>query len=218
MKHARPTTLPELARHLKERATQGRILIALAGPPGAGKSTCAEQLAALLNGAGAAVAAVLPMDGYHLDDMILNAQGLRARKGAPSTFDVAGLGHMLQRLRLNEENEIAVPVFDRTLEIARAGARLISRDVKVLIVEGNYLLLNTPPWSALAQYFDLTVSVCAPEAQLQQRLIDRWQAAGIASSQVQAKVELNDLPNGRTVLAHSALADFVLETGPASRA
>lgn len=144
MKQERPTTLPQLAKHLQERATQGRLLIALAGPPGAGKSTCAEQLAVLLNSEGAPMAAVFPMDGYHFDDRVLDARGLRAHKGAPETFDVAGLRHMLERLRLNEEGEIAVPVFDRTLEIARAGARLISREVKVLIVEGNYLLLNTP--------------------------------------------------------------------------
>ncbi|MDB5995430.1 MAG: putative fructose transport system kinase [Pseudomonas sp.] len=212
MKKQCPITLPELARQLTKRATDGRILVALAGPPGSGKSTCAEQLSELLNGSAIQISAVFPMDGYHFDDMVLNARGLRARKGAPETFDVAGLRHMLERLRRNEEDEIAVPVFDRTLEIARAGARLISRDVKVLIVEGNYLLLNAQPWSALAQYFDLTVSIQVSEEELRRRLIARWQVAGIAASEIKAKVELNDLPNGRTVIACSVTADFVLET------
>lgn len=212
MKKQCPITLPELARQLTKRATDGRILIALAGPPGSGKSTCAEQLSELLNGSAIQISAVFPMDGYHFDDMVLNARGLRERKGAPETFDVAGLRHMLERLRRNEEDEIAVPVFDRTLEIARAGARLISRDVKVLIVEGNYLLLNAQPWSALAQYFDLTVSIQVSEEELRRRLIARWQVAGIATSEIQARVELNDLPNGRTVVACSVPADFVLET------
>lgn len=212
MKKQCPITLPELARQLTKRATDGRILIALAGPPGSGKSTCAEQLSELLNGSAIQISAVFPMDGYHFDDMVLNARGLRERKGAPETFDVAGLRHMLERLRRNEEDEIAVPVFDRTLEIARAGARLISRDVRVLIVEGNYLLLNTQPWSALAQYFDLTVSIQVSEEELRRRLIARWQVAGIATSEIQARVELNDLPNGRTVVACSVPADFVLET------
>jgi pantothenate kinase len=207
-----PTTLPELARQLTERANKGRILIALVGPPGSGKSTYAEQLLEILNQAGMQKAAVFPMDGYHFDDVILNARGLRSRKGAPETFDVAGLCHMLKRLRLNEEDEIAVPVFDRTFEVARAGARLISRNVKVIIVEGNYLLLNSPPWSALAQYFDLSVSIRVSEEELRRRLMDRWQVTGAAASEIREKVELNDLPNGRTVLAHSALADFVFET------
>ncbi len=158
------------------------------------------------------MAAVFPMDGYHFDDMILNARGLRSRKGAPETFDVSGLRHMLERLRLNEEDEIAVPVFDRTLEIARAGARMISREVKVLIVEGNYLLLNTVPWSALAQYFDLTASIRVSEEELRRRLIDRWQVAGMDTREIQARVEENDLPNGRRLLACSFAADFVLET------
>lgn len=212
MKEQRPITVPELANHLAARATEGRLLIALAGPPGSGKSTCAEQLAALLNATGTQVAAVFPMDGYHFDDSVLNARGMRARKGAPDTFDVAGLRHMLERLRRNEEDEIAVPVFDRTLEIARAGARLIPRGVRVLIVEGNYLLLNTAPWSALAEYFEVSVTLRVSEDELRHRLMERWHSAGLAAEDIQAKVETNDLPNGRTVLTHSVPADFVLDT------
>lgn len=80
------------------------------------------------------------MDGYHFVDMVLVPRGLRPRKGAPETFDVAGLHHMLLRLRRDEEAEIAVPVFDRRIEIARS--------VRHVIVEGNYLLLGRPGWSA----------------------------------------------------------------------
>jgi pantothenate kinase len=84
------------------------------------------------------------MDGYHFDDAVLNERGMRARKGAPETFDVGGLGHMLRRLKLNDEDEVAVPVFDRAIEISRAAARLISKTVSTIIVEGNYLLLDLP--------------------------------------------------------------------------
>jgi hypothetical protein len=108
-------------------------------------------------------AALLPMDGYHYDDGVLIERGLRARKGAPETFDVLGLLHMLDRLKRNQEDEIAVPVFDRDLEISRAGARLIPRAVRALIVEGNYLLLDRKPWSCLRAMFDVTVAVDAPE-------------------------------------------------------
>ena len=106
------------------------------------------------------------MDGYHFDDRVLDLRGLRARKGAPETFDVAGLCHMLVRLKRNEETEIAVPVFDRDLEIARAGARLIPRSAKHVIVEGNYLLLDRPSWRDLHAHFDITVMIDVPEAVL----------------------------------------------------
>ena len=82
---------------------------------------------------------------------------------------------MLHRLKRNEEEEIAVPVFDRALEVARAGAFLIPQSVRHLIVEGNYLLLDHPPWRSLRGLFDLTVAIIVQEDILRQRLIDRWQ-------------------------------------------
>ena len=182
-----------------------RRIIAVAGAPGSGKSTLAERLAAALPGA-----AVLPMDGYHYDDGLLIARGLRARKGAPETFDVAGFGHMLQRLARNEEDEIAVPVFDRDLEISRAGARMIGRGVRTLIVEGNYLLLKAPPWAQLHALYDSSVFLDVAEAELRRRLIARWQGYNLPEDEIAAKVEGNDLPNGRFVRTNSAPAAFTL--------
>lgn len=156
-------------------------------------------------------AAVLPMDGYHYDDGLLVPRGLRARKGAPETFDVGGLAHTLGRLRRNEEDDVAVPVFDRALEISRAGARLILRRVRHLIVEGNYLLLDVPPWTVLHPLFDTTVAAVVPEAVLRARLVDRWAGFGLGPDEVTAKVEGNDLPNGRFVAANSITAEFVID-------
>lgn len=216
----RETTLTELAAWLAQTAgsrTSGmRLLVALAGPPGAGKSTCAEQLNDRLNATGACHAAVLQMDGFHYDDAVLNERGLRPRKGSPATFDVAGLRHLLDRLKRNDEAEIAVPVFDRSLEIARAGARLIPRQVGVLIVEGNYLLLDEPPWSALKPLFDVTVKIDVPPAVLRQRLHERWQALGLAPADIVAKLESNDLPNGLLVIEKSSPADYVLRNAGAT--
>jgi pantothenate kinase len=209
---SRNVTFDDLVRLTAELDASRRAVIAIAGAPSSGKSTLAELLVSRLNEAPPGRAALLPMDGYHYDDRVLIERGLRARKGAPETFDVLGLTHMLDRLRRNEEDEIAVPVFDRDLEISRAGARMIPRSVRTLIVEGNYLLLGQAPWSLLGAMFDMTVFVDAPEDILRQRLVERWRAYGLSAAEIEAKVEGNDLPNGRYVMSNSKPADFVLST------
>ncbi|MAQ84684.1 MAG: hypothetical protein CMH12_20645 [Maritimibacter sp.] len=190
------------------RANDGatRTLTAIAGPPGAGKSTVADRLAEMLNADQPDSAAVFPMDGFHYDDMILNARGWRPRKGAPHTFDVAGFAHMLARLRANAEPEIAVPVFDRAIETSRNAARIIPQSVRHIVVEGNYLLLQDPPWDALASQFDTTVFLDVPYDTLKARLTDRWKA--LAPDDFETKMEGNDLPNARLVLDRSRDADY----------
>lgn len=198
---------------LKERLAAldaPRALVAIVGAPGSGKSTLADQLARYLNRGNAGRAALLAMDGFHYDDAVLEPRGLRPRKGAPETFDVAGLCHLLNRLRANREAEIAVPVFDRALEIARAGAAVIPASTQLVLVEGNYLLLRRPPWDRLAQLFDLTLRLDVPEPELRIRLTRRWERAGLPPEEVRRRVEENDLPNGRLILHESRPADLVL--------
>jgi pantothenate kinase len=202
--------LAAILQVVRQRGQSARSLTAIAGAPGSGKSTLAEAVVTQLNEEAPGSAAVLPMDGYHFDDRVLVPRGLRPRKGAPDTFDVAGFYHMLHRLKRNEEAEIAVPVFDRDLEIARAGARLILRSVRHLIVEGNYLLLDRPGWSTLRSLFDTTLMIAVPEAVLRQRLVERWQGYQLPADEVTARVETNDLPNGRLIVAASAPAEFVV--------
>lgn len=198
---------------LKQTANGRRIVVALAGPPGSGKSTQAERLAGLLQARQAGSAAVLPMDGYHYDDLYLVPAGLRPRKGAPDTFDVGGLLSALQRIRARDESFVTVPVFDRDLEIARAGARMIGSEVPVIIVEGNYLLLSREPWSRLRPLFDVAVLLDVPPAILRERLSARWRQYGMTREEISAKLEDNDLPNGRLVMAESLGEDFRLASG-----
>ncbi|NBE06418.1 nucleoside/nucleotide kinase family protein [Paragemmobacter ruber] len=203
-----------LADLLADRAAGGRrVIAALAGAPGSGKSTVAETLAARLNANAPDMAAVLPMDGYHYDDLHLVPAGLRPRKGAPDTFDVGGLYHTLHRIRARDEDFVAVPVFDRDIEIARAGARLIPAAVPVIIVEGNYLLLGRSPWSRLRPLFDVAVLVDVPEAVLRARLAARWMHYNLTADEIAWKLDGNDLPNGRTVMAESRDADYLLPNG-----
>lgn len=191
-----------------ERGRAGRSITAIAGPPGAGKSTLAEALVAALNGDEPNSAAVFPMDGYHFDDMVLVPRGLRPRKGAPETFDVAGFAHMLGRLRENREAEIAVPVFDRSIEIARAGARMIPHTVRHLIVEGNYILLDSGDWRLLHRHYDTTVMIDVAESELRQRLTERWK--DLDPEAFAFKMDVNDLPNGRLVRTESIPAQFIV--------
>lgn len=190
--------------------TTGRSIVGLAGAPGSGKSTVAERLVDAVNAQNPGFAALLPMDGYHFDDVLLNQLGRRARKGAPDTFDVGGLRHMLMRLRACDETEVAVPVFDREIEIARAASRMIPQSVGLVVAEGNYLLLGEAPWLGLQAQFDLTVMIDCPEDELRRRLTARWLHYNLTPDQITAKLEENDLPNGRRVAAYSVPADYIL--------
>lgn len=208
--------LEALADLLAADSPERRRLVAIAGAPGSGKSTLAEELVARLNRDAPGRAAVLPMDGYHYDDTLLKQLGRRDRKGAPDTFDVDGLRHMLVRLRANVDDAVVVPVFDRDLEIARAGARLVPASVDIIVVEGNYLLLRRPPWDSLRPLFDLAVIVEAPEPVLRQRLTARWQRYALPPEEIARKVDGVDLPNGRFVKTESVGANYRISAGAGS--
>lgn len=206
--------LTQIADLLEARTAGGeRVIVAIAGAPGSGKSTLADKLVGKLNGRQAGLAAVLPMDGFHYDDLYLVPAGLRPRKGAPHTFDVGGLFHTLKRLRARDEAEVFVPVFDRKIEIARAGARVIPASVGVIVVEGNWLLLNQAPWDGLRSLFDASVMVEVSDQALRARLRGRWERLGLSEAEIVSKLEENDLPNGRLVRDGSTAPDWRLRNG-----
>nr|WP_111298213.1 nucleoside/nucleotide kinase family protein [Paracoccus saliphilus] len=183
-----------------------RHLVALAGPPAAGKSHICDILQKQLPAAG-----LLQMDGFHLDDRLLRRRGLLARKGAPETFDLDGFTVMLDRLAADDGRDVLVPVFDRGIETSRAAAAEITSPTRLILVEGNYLLLDRPGWRDLARHFALTVMLEAPEPVLRARLEGRW--AGYDTETLHLKLDKNDLPNMRLVLKESRPADLVLPTG-----
>jgi fructokinase len=184
-----------------------RLRVAVAGPPGAGKSTLAAALVDRLN-RDTPVAALVPMDGFHLDNAILDAHGLRARKGAPETFDALGVLRMVERLA--RDPEVVIPGFDRVRDIAIAGAAVVGPERRIAVVEGNYLLLDAAPWRDLRPLWDLSVLLSPPVDVLRARLIDRWLAHGHDAAAAEARAMGNDIPNALRVIEGSFGADLVL--------
>jgi pantothenate kinase len=201
-----------LAADLKSRANGApRIMVGLAGAPGSGKSTFAAKLVEALKISGE-TAIVVPMDGYHFDDIVLTDRGHQSRKGAPWTFDVAGLLSLLTRIKAREA-DIAIPVFDRHLELSRNAADIVNGTDRFIIIEGNYLLLDEAPWSTLKPLFDATIFLDVSIETIEQRLTGRIKDHGHDEAYAQNWIKSNDLPNARIVLEKSAKADIVVRNG-----
>jgi pantothenate kinase len=199
--------IEQLAKCVRDKQIgTNRVLVAIVGAPASGKSTLSENLQNELGGEKAGCA-IVPMDGFHFDDGLLKERNLLERKGAPNTFDVGGLKRTLTALREDNGEDVYVPVFDRDLEISRGSARAISRHHRIILVEGNYLLLNQAPWDQLKELFDLTIYLEVPEETLRERLITRWIDHGFDRETALKKAMTNDLPNAQTVSRYTAPAD-----------
>ena len=182
-----------------------RSLVAIAGPPGSGKSTIANALVPLITQAGG-LAQIVPMDGFHLDNSILLERNLIDVKGPPGTFDVGGFAKLISRL--SNEPEIIFPNFDRDKDLAIAGSGFVSEECDLVLVEGNYLLLDAPFWRDLWTYWDFSVFLDVEPKLLQERLMQRWLDQGLSLDQAKKRVNDNDLVNLKTVVCSSSVADF----------
>ena len=193
--------------HNLDKTDKNRYFISLSGPPASGKSTISEKIINDLNSKGYQ-SSILQMDGFHLDDQILKNQNLISKKGAPETFDVMGLVSFLSRLQ--KEPEVIVPIFDRSLELSRSSATIITNETRVMVVEGNYLLLKSKPWNILHKFFDVRLMINSEEKILEKRLLDRWKNFNLSKDEIHQKVYQNDLPNGLNVLKNSLDSDYIL--------
>lgn len=182
-----------------------RAVLGLAGPPGAGKSTLAAALVQALGDR----AALVPLDGFHLDDAVLDRLGCKDRKGAPETFDATGYVALLRRLHARTEPVVYAPAFRRDLELAVAGAVAVPREVGLVVTEGNYLLLGgafAPVRPLLAQAWFLDVD---PELR-RARLLARHVAHGRTPEAAGRWIQATDEPNARLVESTRAAADLVV--------
>lgn len=189
----------------------GRVLLGLTGAPGAGKST----LCALLLDRFGADAAAVPMDGFHLDNPVLEALGRRDRKGAPDTFDPAGYAALLRRLRDQKDETVYAPRFDRATETAVAAALPVPAGVRLVIAEGNYLLHDRDGWAPIRGLLDQVWYLDVPPAERVARLVGRRVADGHDPQEARDWVEVVDQRNAAVVEAGRDRADRIIEvTGP----
>ena len=187
-----------------------RVIVGIAGVPGAGKSTLAERLTAVLSQRlGASEVAHVPMDGFHLADVTLDRLGLRPRKGAPETFDALGYAALLHRLR-ESGDLVYAPGFDRTLEQPLAGSIAVSPGAKVVVTEGNYLLLGAE-WDRAKEQLDEVWYCRAPEELRQERLLARHVQFGKTPEFARAWIDQIDQPNAQLIEATANRADLIVD-------
>lgn len=204
-----PVPLPALERLQALLQRPGRQLLGIAGPPGTGKSSFAQALQQALGDS--VLTQVVPMDGFHLANCELARRGLTHCKGAPETFDAAGFVALLQRLRhADPVVTVMAPEFRRSIEEPVAGAIAVLPATRLVIVEGNYLLLPTGEWAGVDALLDDTWYLDTEDTLRQSRLITRHREFGRSATAARDWVEQTDEPNARLIAAHRGRARWTL--------
>ena len=182
-----------------ESVKPNRFILGLTGAPAAGKSTLAENLCTRWNDKHQNTAIIVPMDGYHLSNEQLKEAGTLHLKGVPKTFDAVGFVNKIRKIK-NEPNKIHYcPLFDRSIEASIQDEIRVLPTHTMIIVEGNYLLLESEPWASLREHFDEVWFIEADAEALAQRLLERHQSAGKNTQEAQEKMNSTDLPNAELI-------------------
>lgn len=211
------TSLDDLAARARSLVWEGhRALLGITGGPGAGKTTLAEHLVEMLRPvppAGLPVrewVAYVPMDGFHLADVELGRLGRRDRKGAPDTFDAAGYAALLRRLREDEDEVVYAPAFERDLEQPIAGSIPVPRAARLVVTEGNYLLLDQGDWARVRPWLhEVWYCDLGPKERVR-RLVSRHEHFGKERDVAVAWVLGTDQRNADLVATTRSRADLVV--------
>ncbi len=199
-----------LSAELLERAdsSSSRLIIGIIGAPGTGKSTVAQRMQEIM---GAGVAAVVPMDGFHLSQSVIRGTELERRKGAADTFDVGGYISLLDRLKRNSEDVVYAPDYRRAIEDPIAASIAIPRSIKIVLTEGNYLLADSGRWREVRAFLDETWYIQTPDDVRLERLIRRHINYGKAPDAAHQWATGSDEVNARQVAATKHRADRVID-------
>jgi pantothenate kinase len=177
-----------------------RVLLGLAGAPGAGKSTLALSLVDGVNKRlGADMAAYVPMDGFHLSNALLERLGLRDRKGSPETFDVDGYVQLLRRLRTEHVRPVYAPGFDRDLDEPVAARLVVAPNTRLVVTEGNYLADDAPGWDSVRDLLDELWFVDTPRPLREERLLQRHVRGGRTAAEARQFIVTSEQPNAARV-------------------
>ena len=205
--------LSRLVPHILDMESQAhrRIAIGIAGGPGSGKSTLAAELVTMLNATHPGSAALVPMDGFHMKHAKLEAMGQVDYKGAPHTFEGAEFVNFLHHLKA-ATTPVSGPGYSRKIEDTVDDAFTVQPEVRILIVEGNYLLLTEGPWAGVKPLLDYAVFIDVPRDLVRARLLKRHGEEGLFTEERnRAHIERNDLPNYDLVAGSAERADLVIE-------
>ncbi|GEL96628.1 nucleoside/nucleotide kinase family protein [Cellulomonas terrae] len=200
------TLTPDLLARVEALLAGGpRRVLGIVGAPGAGKSTVAAQVAAAVGPA----AVVVPMDGFHLAQTELERIGRADRKGAPDTFDADGFVALLTRLR-DPRRTVYAPEYRRELRNPVAGAIAVPPEARLVVVEGNYLLLDEHGFGPVAALLDESWFLAPDDALRLSRLVARHEAFGKSPEAARAWSHGPDEKNARLVAATAVRADVVV--------
>ena len=204
--------LQRLVPHILEMESQAhaRIAIGLAGGPGTGKSTLAAEIVTMLNATRPGSAQLVPMDGFHIRHARLEAMGQTDFKGAPHTFEGAAFVSFLHHLK-SASAAVSGPGYSRQIEDVVDDAFTVGPDVRVLVVEGNYLLLTEGPFAGVRPLLDYAVFIHVPRDLVEARLLKRHAEAGLfGEERNRAHIARTDLPNYDLVALSQDRADVVI--------
>lgn len=203
------------AQRLIDKAQQAandhkRFVLGIVGIPASGKSSLTVQLMEYIEAIAPSEAALLPMDGYHLTNHKLDELGLRDRKGSPHTFDAEGYVQAIEAVKPAGVS-LSFPVYDRAIHDPKPDAGQIESSHQLIVTEGNYLLLDQPPWDRLGQVINECWWLDTPTEQAKEWMIKRHVQGGRTEEDARSHYEHSDAANTQLILEHSREPDLIIQ-------